>query len=63
MIKRLINLSKSHSFFLFGARGTGKTSLIKEHFLDENTLYIDLLRDSEFETLNVDPDSLEGRLL
>jgi len=63
MIKRLLNHTKSHSFFLFGARGTGKTSLIKENFLGEHTLYIDLLRDSEFEALNVAPDSLESRLL
>lgn len=63
MLKRLINPSKSHSFFLFGARGTGKTSLIKQYFLDDQTLYIDLLRDSEFERLNLEPDSLEQRLL
>ncbi|MCB0321871.1 MAG: hypothetical protein KDD60_13175, partial [Bdellovibrionales bacterium] len=63
MLKRLIKPSKSHSFFLFGARGTGKTSLVKEHFLQEDTLYIDLLRDSEFEVLNIEPDSLEERLL
>ena len=63
MLKRLIKPSQSRSFFLFGARGTGKTSLVKEHFLQEDTLYIDLLRDSEFEVLNIEPDSLEERLL
>lgn len=31
--------------------------------MDESALYIDLLRDAEFETLNVDPDSLERRVL
>lgn len=63
MLKRLINPSRSHSFFLFGARGSGKTSLIKERFLDEKTLYVDLLKDREFEALNLEPDSLERRLL
>jgi len=63
MIERLIKPSKINSFFLFGARGTGKTSLIKEHFLGPDVLYIDLLRDAEFEALNIQPDSLEARLL
>ncbi|MCI5065949.1 AAA family ATPase [bacterium] len=62
MVKRLLNPSETHSFFLFGARGTGKTSLIKERFLGDNTLYIDLLRDIEFEALNLEPDSLIGRV-
>lgn len=38
----MINLPKDHSFFLFGARGTGKTHLLREEF-SENSLYIDLL--------------------
>jgi predicted AAA+ superfamily ATPase len=63
MLKRLVNPSLSHSFFLFGARGTGKTSLIKERFIDSDTLYLDLLRDTEFETLNLQPDTIEERLL
>lgn len=47
MLTRLINLSTQQSFFLFGARGTGKTSLIKHLFIDSKTpqevLYLDLL--------------------
>jgi predicted AAA+ superfamily ATPase len=35
MIRRDINLSKSRSFFLFGARGTGKSTLIREQFSTE----------------------------
>lgn len=62
MINRLLKPSKTNSFFLFGARGTGKTSLLKEHFISPDTLYIDLLSDSEFEALNLEPDSLEARL-
>jgi len=62
MLSRLINPSQLHSFFLFGARGTGKTSLVRERFLNPSTLYIDLLLDSEFESLNLKPDSLLERL-
>ncbi|MBI3541302.1 MAG: ATP-binding protein [Deltaproteobacteria bacterium] len=47
MIKRLINPSKSNSFFLFGARGTGKSTYIKNQFLkgvpSEEIILIDLL--------------------
>lgn len=44
MVKRIANLSKRHSFFLFGARGTGKSTLIRERFSAEfSTLTIDLL--------------------
>lgn len=43
MYKRLSNIIKSNSFFLFGARGTGKSSLLKEEFQSTSTLWIDLL--------------------
>lgn len=43
MIQRIINLPKDHSFFLFGPRGVGKTTLLKETLPPENTYYIDLL--------------------
>ncbi len=45
MIKRIIRLPK-HSFFLFGARGVGKSTLIKETIIIKNkkkVLFIDLL--------------------
>lgn len=48
MIKRDVNILKSHSFFLFGARGTGKTSYLKELFSKEkDILWIDLLEPSK----------------
>jgi predicted AAA+ superfamily ATPase len=47
MLRRLINLSTQQSFFLFGARGTGKTSLVKSLFSvggdSRDVLYLDLL--------------------
>ena len=62
ILTRSANLPTTQSFFLFGARGTGKTTLIKERFLDEQTLYIDLLKYQEFQQLAVDPGSLEKRI-
>ena len=43
MVSRLCNISKSNSFFLFGARGTGKTSLLKSRFSATKCHIIDLL--------------------
>lgn len=57
MFCRSINLPKSHSFFLFGARGTGKTALLKSLF-HTNTLYIDLLNLDKEAQYQLDPESL-----
>ena len=46
MFHRTIKLSKTQSFFLFGARGTGKSSLLRALFPTKDLIYIDLL-DSE----------------
>jgi predicted AAA+ superfamily ATPase len=43
MIRRSCKLSKSNSFFLFGPRGVGKTTLIQEQFTEKHALYVDLL--------------------
>ena len=48
MFRRLLKTTRSHSFFLFGARGTGKTTYIKDSFDLDASLYIDLL-DPEIE--------------
>lgn len=39
---RSLNIRENNSFFLFGARGTGKSTLLKDRF-PENSIYIDLL--------------------
>ncbi len=54
MIPRLYNLSKSNSFFLFGPRGVGKTTLIKQQFPPHKALYIDLLDDNLVDQLMLD---------
>ncbi len=50
MFTRLRKVAKKHSFFLFGPRGTGKTTLLKKLFSEENTVRFDLL-DSKTEDL------------
>jgi predicted AAA+ superfamily ATPase len=58
MIERLANPLTSNSFFLFGARGTGKTSLLRELFRDKQTLWLDLLMPSEEELYQLRPEAL-----
>jgi len=43
MFHRVITTSKTNSFFLFGARGTGKSTYILANYSGNDTLYIDLL--------------------
>ena len=62
MFNRLINISKNNNFFLFGARGTGKTHLLKERFRKIPTLYIDLLDPDQNETFNLKPRALIEQL-
>ena len=42
MYQRLFKPPKNKSFFLFGSRGTGKTTWLKTHFSD--AIYLDFLR-------------------
>lgn len=62
MLKRLAKLSKSESFFLFGARGTGKTTLVKELFLDQKTIHLDLLDPKLYLELSLEPASLKQQI-
>lgn len=48
MYPRDINILKTKSFFLFGARATGKSYLVNERFATECKLWINLLNDSDF---------------
>ena len=43
MFPRLIDFVSDYSFFLFGPRGTGKSTILKNRFKKENCLWIDLL--------------------
>ncbi|MDE0027725.1 MAG: AAA family ATPase [Spirochaetaceae bacterium] len=43
MFRRLLQVSRRNSFFLFGARGTGKTTYIGQAFDPDASWYVDLL--------------------
>jgi len=58
MFRRIINPSKTNSFFLFGARGTGKSTYIKDQFLSDNGVYINLLIDDDYERYSQRPSLL-----
>ena len=59
MVRRLLTPSKASSFFLFGARGTGKSTLLRQDFFSaEESTRIDLLLPSEFDRLVRKPESL-----
>ena len=61
MLNRLLKLPINNSFFLFGARGAGKTSLLKVLFR-EQVLYLDLLN-LELEAMyQLDPEQLYRQL-
>lgn len=56
----MIKPPKSKSFFLFGPRGTGKTTWVKTAF--PNAIYIDLLEAEIFNDLLANPQRLENFL-
>ena len=58
MFHRQLNILKSNSFFLFGARGTGKTSLLSTLFSDKEALRIDLLDQDQLSRLQDRPEGL-----
>lgn len=62
MLKRTLKLDlpKGQSIFLWGARKTGKSTFLKEHFSD--SLYIDFLDHDSFLTYSKNPMHLRGFL-
>jgi predicted AAA+ superfamily ATPase len=58
MFHRDINIPEKQSFFLFGARGTGKTTLLRQRLNPESTHTINLLLAQEEERYRRNPDSL-----
>lgn len=63
MLKRLQKLPKKQSCFLFGARGTGKSTLIAKEFNPEHTISIDLLDPLEESRLAQHPEELQAQVL
>ena len=60
MYSRIIKYTENKSFFLFGPRGTGKTTWVKQTFPD--AVYIDLLESRLFIELSADPQRLENMI-
>jgi len=59
MVGRILKLNTSNSLFLFGARGAGKSSLIREQFSTrDDVLWIDLLSDDDEEAFRRQPSRL-----
>jgi len=62
MIRRLLIPLKSNSFFLFGARGTGKSTLINTLFQDDPLLEINLLDPTVFEQATLALNDMTARI-
>lgn len=62
MVHRIIKPSKSQSFFIFGARGSGKSTYLKKQFSDLFH-YINLLEDKWESRYASKPDLLKNDLL
>ncbi len=62
MFHRTLKLPKNQSFFLFGARQTGKSTLLRERLDPKSTYSIDLLDPEQEDTFTRHPIELEHRL-
>jgi predicted AAA+ superfamily ATPase len=62
MFQRIFNPLISRSFFVFGARGVGKTSWLQERFSSAGTLWVDLLDEDVFERYSLKPQRLDAEL-
>lgn len=62
MFTRLLTRPQTlgQSFFLFGPRGTGKTTWLRAHFNPSETVYIDLLKADLYTELLAGPQRLES---
>ncbi|KKU25339.1 MAG: hypothetical protein UX37_C0026G0001 [Microgenomates group bacterium GW2011_GWA2_46_16] len=60
MYSRSIKLPDKQSIFLFGPRGTGKTTLVKQRY--PHAVYLDLLEAKIFNELVGNPDRLDGMI-
>ncbi len=60
----MVKLPNSNSFFLLGARGTGKSTLIKQWFGEKsNMLFIDLLKPATEDLYRLDPEELTRQVI
>lgn len=62
MYRRILHLPKKRHFFLFGARNTGKSTLIKLLYNNEHSRYIDLLNSEQEDRYRRDPSLLAAEV-
>ena len=62
MFPGLLRTGRRNSFFLFGARGTGKTTFIRDAFDPEASLYLDLLDPALEDLYRRTPSRLEQQV-
>jgi predicted AAA+ superfamily ATPase len=60
MFNRYVNLPIKESFFLFGARGTGKSTLLNNAFAPSSCALIDLLLPEVEQAYSLDPSRLRS---
>lgn len=58
MFRRTCNISTERSFFLFGARGTGKTTFLNQTLPQNRTFSINLLLPSHYDQFSLNPENL-----
>ncbi|MBI4677051.1 MAG: ATP-binding protein [Elusimicrobia bacterium] len=58
MYSRCIDLPKRNSFFLFGPRLTGKSTLLRRAFADEDVFFLDLIHPSVHQKYLAEPAAL-----
>ena len=62
MFRRLLETTRHNSFFLFGARGTGKTTYIRDAFSPDESMYVDLLDPETEDSYRRSPSRLERQV-
>jgi len=62
MLPRLLKLPKNQSLFLFGARGTGKSTLVEDQFDHERCLYLNLLNPEQESRYSQNPNDLYAEI-
>lgn len=63
MVARLIKLSKKKSFFLFGPRQTGKSTLLKSSFNLNECIYYDFLKTELYEKFKTEPNLFREEII
>jgi len=62
ILNREIELPENKSFFLFGPRQTGKSTLITSKYKNQYSLYFDLLRNDQFRKYSAQPELIRSEI-